>query len=62
MFLAFVSLFVGIIGIFIPIFPTVPFIILSIYLFSKSSKKFHLWISNNKYFKKYLSDYLKKKK
>jgi len=38
------SFICGIIGIFLPVVPTTPFFILSAYLFSKSSTKFHAWI------------------
>lgn len=44
--LAWISFVVGIIGAFLPILPTTPFLILSAFLFSKSSPKFHAWIMN----------------
>jgi predicted aminopeptidase len=42
--LAWISFVIGFIGIFIPLLPTTPFLILAAYLFSHSSEKFHRWI------------------
>ena len=56
--LGFISIFLGVIGILLPILPTTPFILLSGYLFSKSSTKFHNWLINHKYLGKYIKNYL----
>ena len=39
-----VSLIVGCIGIFLPLLPTTPFILLSAYCFSQSSERLHQWL------------------
>lgn len=46
--LGWISIFLGIIGIPLPILPTTPFILLAAYFFSKSSEKWHQWLLNNK--------------
>ena len=51
------SLGLGIIGIFLPLLPTTPFILLSAYLFAKSSTRLHHWITNHKLFGDYIRSY-----
>lgn len=51
------SLALGIIGIFLPILPTTPFIILAAFLYSKSSPKLYAWLSQNKYFGEAIIDW-----
>lgn len=42
------SLILGIIGIFLPVLPTTPFLILSAFMYSKSSPKLHSYLLNHK--------------
>lgn len=56
-----ISLVLGIIGIMVPLLPTTPFLLLSAYLFSKSSERLHNFILNNKVFGQYIRDYQEKK-
>lgn len=48
---------VGIIGIFIPILPTTPFILVAAALYARSSQKFYNWLINNKVFGRYVKNY-----
>jgi len=50
-------LFLGIIGVFIPILPTTPFLLLSAACFARSSKKFYHWLLTNKWFGSYIKNY-----
>ncbi len=50
--------FVGIIGIILPILPTTPFLLLAAACYSKGSKKYHNWLLNNRVFGNYIRNYL----
>ena len=56
-----ISLVLGCLGIFLPLLPTTPFLLLSTFCFSKSSEKFHKALLENKIFGQYIRDYQEKK-
>lgn len=47
----------GFIGIFLPLLPTTPFILLGAACYIKSSKKLYDWLINNKLFGRYIKHY-----
>lgn len=59
--LGFISLGIGIAGIFLPLLPTTPFLLLTLFCFSRGSERFHNWFIETKVYKKYVLNYKKKK-
>lgn len=55
----FVSLGFGMIGVVIPLLPTVPFLMLSAWCFARGSKKVNDWFKKTKIYKTYLESYVK---
>lgn len=51
------SLAMGIVGIFLPILPTTPFLLLSAACYTKSSKRFHEWLIYNRILGDYIRNY-----
>lgn len=52
-----ISVFLAFLGIFLPLLPTTPFLLLAAFLFSKSSDKFYNWLINNKLFGSFIKNY-----
>ncbi len=48
--LGWITLSLGVIGAFLPILPTTPFVLLASYFFSKGSPKFYHWLLSSKLF------------
>ena len=51
-----ISLVLGCLGIFLPLLPTTPFLLLSAFLFSKSSDRFHEYLIQTKFYQKYINE------
>ena len=48
----------GIIGVFIPILPTTPFLLLAAACYMRSSERFYRWLISNRIFGAYVSGYI----
>lgn len=57
----FVSLGLGCVGIALPILPTVPFFLLTVFCFANSSQRLHDWFLGTRLYKKHLDSYVRKK-
>jgi len=51
----------GIVGIFVPVLPTTPFLLLAAACYARSSQRLHSWLLNNKWFGSYIRNYLERK-
>lgn len=52
------SLGFGILGIFVPLLPTTPFLLLSAYCFFRSSQNLYKWLLANKFLGHYIHNYI----
>ncbi len=57
----FITLFLGILGIVLPLLPTTPFLLLSAACFVRSSDRLYHWLITNKWFGKYIRDFREKR-
>lgn len=53
-----ICMVLGAIGIFLPILPTTPFLLLSAYCYMRSSRKCYDWLMNNKILGSYIYNYV----
>ena len=53
-----ISTALGIIGIFIPILPTTPFLLLAAACYMRGSARFYRWLTNNRLFGAYVKNYI----
>ena len=47
----------GLIGIFLPVLPTTPFLLLASLCYARGSQRFYNWLLNNKLFGEYIKNY-----
>lgn len=50
MSLGFLFIILAVLGVFLPLLPTTPFVILAAFFFSKSSERWHQWLLANRVF------------
>lgn len=55
------SLALGVIGIFLPLLPTTPFLLLSAYLYYRSSPRYYQWLMNQPRLGPYIRNYRENK-
>ncbi|KGN82720.1 membrane protein [Porphyromonadaceae bacterium COT-184 OH4590] len=55
--LGFIFLGLGILGIFLPLLPTTPFLLLTAWMFAKSSEVLYQKLLNNKYLGNYIKEF-----
>lgn len=53
----FISLGFGVLGIFLPLLPTTPFLLLSAYLFARSSQRWYNWLLQHHVFGAFIKSY-----
>jgi len=56
-----ICLALGTVGVFLPILPTTPFFLVTLYCFARSSKRLEDWFKGTKLYKKHLESFVEKK-
>lgn len=52
-----ISVILGVLGMFLPILPTTPFLLLASICYGRSSKRFYNWLITNRWCGKYIRNY-----
>lgn len=53
-----ISLGLGILGIFLPLLPTTPFLLITAFCYTRSSKRLYNWLINQKHIGRYIKNYV----
>lgn len=48
---------IGVLGIFLPLLPTTPFLLIAAALYARSSERFYYWLLHNRWFGGYIKNY-----
>ena len=52
------SLAIGIVGIFLPVLPTTPFLLIAVACYLRSSQRFYNWLMNSRWLGNYIRNYV----
>jgi len=52
-----ISIALGILGVFLPLLPTTPFLLLAAFLYSRSSERFYRWLIGHRFLGGYIQRY-----
>jgi uncharacterized membrane protein YbaN (DUF454 family) len=52
-----ICVILGVVGIFLPLLPTTPFLLLAAVCYAGSSEKFYRWLTENRWFGRYIKNY-----
>lgn len=53
-----ISLAIGLLGIVLPILPTTPFLLFTLFCYARGSQKFHAWFLSTSIYKKHLDSFV----
>ena len=56
-----ICLALGTVGVFLPILPTTPFYMLTVFFFANSSERLHTWFLGTELYKKHLESFVEKR-
>ncbi len=49
----------GTVGVFLPVLPTTPFYLATVFFWTRSSERLNEWFKGTKFYEKYIADYVK---